>query len=251
MQASEYQTMRDVEDHYWWYRTLRKMVVRELAARAAGDAVILDAGCGTGGMLQVMRERQPAWGLEGIDFSPHAIEHTKARGFENVRAGSIDDIPIGSEVFDAVVSLDVLYFRGIDRARAMKEFHRVLKPGGVLILNLPAFECLRGSHDIAVATEKRFDRADVKSLLAGVGFEIETVRFWNAWLFLPIFLWRQASRLFIHTSPEETASDLKMPPRIVNELLAAAAGVDARLCALLHIPFGTSVFSVARKSKAS
>lgn len=250
MQAREYQTMRDVEDTYWWYRVLRGMVLREIAARLPAGAEILDAGCGTGGMMEVLRKARGDWRLTGIDFSSHAVEHTRARGFQNVSAGSVDELKADDGAFDAVISLDVLYFRGVNRERAIAEFHRVLKPGGALILNLAAFECLRGSHDVAVATEKRFTAAEVRALLEGGGFEIEIVRYWNAWLFLPILFWRQISRFVSGQTTEETSSDLNALPWLVNRGLIAMGRFDFMICRLLHIPFGTSVFSVARKRKA-
>lgn len=249
MQPHEYETMRSVEDTYWWYRVLRRMVAEELAARLTSTVAILDAGCGTGGMMTAMRTMHSEWRLTGCDLSPQAVELTKARGFQNVRQGSVDNLPDYESTFDAVVSLDVICSSGVDRDKAVRSFHRVLKPGGSLVLNLPAFECLRGSHDSAVAVEKRFTRAEVESMLADAGFEIEVLHFWNAWLFAPIFIWRQVSRLFVASDATEIVSDLHPLPAVMNDMLATIGNLDARLSRMLRIPFGTSVFCVASKRK--
>lgn len=249
VRAQEYQTMREVEDSHWWYHILRGLTVEALASRLENGAAVLDAGCGTGGTLAVLRDAGHGWRLSGFDLAPEAVELTRARGFTDVRIASVDEPPRDDACQDAIVSLDVLYFRGVDRPRAMAGFHRALKPGGVLVMNLAAFECLRGSHDVAVSTGKRFTRGEVIEMLREAGFEVEVVHYWNAWLFAPIFVWRQASRLFVGRDATEVASDLSSPPAVLNRALIAMGRLDARLSRWLRIPFGTSVFCVASKRK--
>ncbi|MEY4483388.1 MAG: hypothetical protein RL693_840 [Verrucomicrobiota bacterium] len=247
MQDSEYDTMRQVEDTFWWYLALRKHVVSVLKniADVKDQAAILDAGCGTGGMLQHLREANPTWDLHGLDFSALALEHTKKRGFEHLILASVDVIPCPEACFDAVVSLDVLYHQAVDENKAMGEFFRILKPGGLLVLNLPAFDFLTGSHDVAVEGARRYTSSQMRKLLTDHGFVIEQLHYWNAWLFLPIMFWRLISRLF--SSGHNPNSDLAHLPPIVNHALALLTKMDITLSRLLHLPFGTSVFAVARK----
>lgn len=249
MLAHEYQTMRTVEDTYWWYSTLRSMVVREARSRLTSDtARLLDAGCGTGGMMARLREANSQWKIAGLDLSPDAVQITRERGFEDVTSGSVSELPFNNGSFDGLISLDVLYHDGVDQEKALAEFARVLKPGGFFVLNLPAFKALAGSHDIAVKGVRRYTTSDVRELLSATGFRVQTLQYWNAWLFLPILAWRTISRSFHSKDSEEAKSDLSTLPGVVNGTLAAVSGIDARICRMTHWPFGTSVFAVAVKS---
>lgn len=250
MNEHEYALMRRVEDSYWWYAVLRESVNSEVKAQLAGksDARILDAGCGTGGMMEVLRRENPAWRISGLDFSPQAIEHTRQRGFTDVTQGSVDALPYLDASFDAVVSLDVLYFDGVDETKAMSEFNRVLKPGGVLVLNLPAFDLLRGEHDVAVSGVRRYTPWRVREMLSQCGLDALRVHCWNAWLFLPILGWRLLSRLRRSGDSTLAKSDLSMPPAVLNDTLTAFARIDMALCRAIHSPVGTSVQAVARKN---
>lgn len=245
----EYETMRQVEDAYWWYQVLRTVTVREVAACAGGRTglSLLDAGCGTGGTMDALRQMPGAPVLHGIDISPLAVDFTRSRGFEKVAAGSIDGLPFADHAFDIVVSLDVLYHEGLDEQRAVSEFFRVLKPGGFLILNLPAFDLLSGSHDIAVGGVRRYTSPRVSEMMERSGFQMTRIQYWNAWLFLPILLWRQLSRRWVGRGDQEAKSDLKpMQPRLA-QILTKMGLFDFKACRALRIPFGTSVFSVAQK----
>lgn len=246
MPEREYELMRDVEDVYWWYRVLRDAVAGDVR-KLAGDSplAILDAGCGTGGMMEVLRRTQPAWQLSGLDFSAQAVEITRRRGFEDVQVGSVDALPMASGSFDVLVSLDVLYFQGVNETRAIAEFRRVLRPGGLLILNLPAFDYLRGEHDVAVRGARRYTPAGVRALLAQGGFTTVRSHCWNAWLFPPILVWRLLSRLK-GRSAVEARSDLSLLPAPVNLSLLACARADMALCRAVRSPLGTSVYAVAR-----
>ena len=244
--------MRTVEDVHWWYATLRAAVRREVRAFApAGTPLhLLDAGCGTGGMLEVLRAEDAAWRLAGLDFSAEALRHAGGRGFTELVQGSVDALPQADAAFDAVVSLDVLYFEGVDEARALSEFHRVLRPGGLVVLNLPAFDVLRGSHDVAVKGVRRYTPSRVETMLADAGFAVGRVHCWNLWLFAPILCWRLLSRMLTAGRSADVKSDLSMPNPALNRLLATCAGLDSAVCRALRSRLGTSVFAVAHKPSA-
>jgi SAM-dependent methyltransferase len=249
MNDEEYDRMRQVEDSYWWYAVLRESVAGEVRDHLAGKpaASVLDAGCGTGGMMRVLQDAGPAWEISGVDMSLQALEHTRSRGFTKVTRASVDALPYADASFDVVVSLDVLYFEGVDDTKAMSEFHRVLKPGGMLILNLPAFEVLRGEHDRAVSGVRRYTPIQVHRLLEMSKMEVVRVHCWNAWLFIPILGWRLLSRTPRPNGRTRAKSDLCMLPPILNKALTALARVDMALCRIVRSPLGTSVHAVAIK----
>jgi SAM-dependent methyltransferase len=247
MLPQEYQTMRAVEDSYWWYRTLRSHVVRELASRLLPGAHVLDAGCGTGGMLDSLRRHPARWQLSGHDLSPDAVRLTRDRGFDSITQGSISSIPIPPDQCDAVVCLDVLYHKAVDESAALRELHRVLKPGGWLLLNLPAWNSLAGEHDRAVKGARRYNPKRIRSLLAPPLWHIESLHGWNALLFPAVWTSRQLSRLRNQTATGPAQSDLKPLPPFLNQLLAAILAHDLAVCRSFQIPIGTSLFAVARR----
>jgi SAM-dependent methyltransferase len=253
MNDHEYALMRRVEDSYWWYAVLRKSVADEVAAHLGSrtPARILDAGCGTGGMMEVLRNRERGWEINGLDFSSRAIDHTRGRGFANVSEGSVNALPYPDESFDVVVSLDVLYFEGVDDAKAVAEFHRVLKPGGMLVLNLPAFEMLRGEHDRAVSGVRRYTPFGVREMLAQCNMEIVRVHCWNLWLFFPILGWRLLSRMRPSGKDASAKSDLSTLPTALNRMLTSLGCYDMALCRAIHAPLGTSVQAVATRRRSS
>jgi SAM-dependent methyltransferase len=250
MNEHEYALMRQVEDAHWWYGTLRETAAGALERQLeqTTDARVLDAGCGTGGMLEVLRRRHPSWRLHGLDFSGEALDHCRRRGFVDLTKGSVNALPFADASFDAVLSLDVLYFEGVDDSRAMKEIHRILKPGGCLILNLPAFDVLRGQHDVAVRGVRRYTPRLVRDLIARSRLDAVRVHGWNLWLFFPILCWRKLSRMRQPAEPAEARSDLFMPPAPVNAMLTVLARLDMSLCRAIRSPLGTSVFAVATKN---
>jgi SAM-dependent methyltransferase len=247
MLPQEYQTMRAVEDSYWWYRTLRSHVVRELASRLLPGAHVLDAGCGTGGMLDSLRRHPARWQLSGHDISPDAVRLTRDRGFDSITQGSISSIPIPPDQCDAVVCLDVLYHKAVDESAALRELHRVLKPGGWLLLNLPAWDSLAGEHDRAVEGVRRYTPDRIRALLAPPLWHIESLHGWNALLFPAVWTSRQLSRLRNQTATGPAQSDLKPLPPFLNQLLAAISATDLAVCRSFQIPIGTSLFAVARR----
>jgi ubiquinone/menaquinone biosynthesis C-methylase UbiE len=245
MSAAEIETMRSVEDDLWWYRGLRRHVLNSINAPRP-DFHLLDAGCGTGGMLQRIREKFPRAQLTGLDYGARALELTAQRdlGAELVQ-GSTDDLPFADSSFDVVLSLDVIVLHGVDPTRAARELHRVLRPGGQLIINVAAFDFLRGSHDAATNMARRYTRPTLQQLLTSAGFAIRTMSYWNMSLMPAVAAVRWASRR--RAQQPNVRSDLKpmWPP--LNALLTAIAHSELAISRKMQLPFGTSLFAIAQK----
>lgn len=246
MQPPEYHLLRRVEDRHWWHTVLRRQVGDVCSTSLPPRACLLDAGCGTGGTLAHLRERLPLLDTEGIDASELAVQHCHGRGLAHVKVGTVHALPFEDGVFDVVLSLDVLYHADVNEDLALKEMRRVLRPGGLLVANMPAFDCLRGAHDVAVCGARRYQAPGVRQLFERHGLHCERLHYWNAWLFVPLLLWRRLSRR-PGKRAEPVVSDLVPLPGWLNKLLALAGTLDARLCRGLDIPFGSSVFAVLRK----
>jgi len=235
--------MHRLEDEHWWYRALRDRIDIALDRWAPGFRTLLDAGCGTGGVLQHLKQRRPQTRLIGFDLSADALRRCRSRGFSSLARGSVNDVAFRSAVFDVVTSQDVLYFEGIEDERAVAELARVLAPGGVLILNLPAFEFLRGSHDVFVKTRRRYTRKQVAELVRAAGLEILTATYWNAPL-MPVVA---AVRRLRTNRAEVPESDLRPVHRWLNRILYALVRLEAVWLRSGTLPFGSSVLCVARK----
>jgi SAM-dependent methyltransferase len=240
METSQYDTMRSLEDTHWWYRTLRSLVLHNLVP----GQKILDAGCGTGGMLARLDGFDPV----GIDVSDRAIAHTKARGQGRVCRASICALPFREGSFDAVLSLDVIYHRQVvDDAAAVAECARVLRPGGTLLLHVPAYEWLSGAHDRATHGIRRYTRERVRSLVEGAGLDVSVLTCRNA-VALPFAILRRRLGLGVgYGDARGTASDLAPLPGAIDSALALGGRIENACLSLASIPAGLSVWCKAIK----
>jgi SAM-dependent methyltransferase len=247
MEKSEYYSMYELETSYWWYRVLHELVEFFVKKeRKKKELLILDAGCGTGRMMEICSKYG---NVTGIDFSTDAVALTKRRGIENVSIGDLNDYPLEKESFDIIICLDVLYHSGIhdDLAVAGKFLHG-LKQDGILILNLPAFECLRRSHDEVVHTKKRYKKKSFVRDLENRGFSVLRATYRMPALFFIIII----SKLITGKNrKKESESDLKEMPRWMNWLLLKLGKIENWwLKTGLTLPAGSSLFIVATKNKA-
>jgi len=243
MNREEYAIMFAVEDRHWWYTGLRAMLDgawrRHLLTQ---NPLVLDAGCGTGATLQWISERSeraPA----GIDLSADALSFCRKRGIRLIARASMMALPFSEAAFDAVISLDVLYHRDVpDRVRALEACISALKPGGLLILNLPAYGWLYSSHDEAVHTAHRFTRRECVRMLEATGFEIVCITYWNTLLFPAIAM----ARLWRKVCPS-AESDLRLPSAVSGRFFGTVLRIERFLIQLFPMPFGLSIFAVARR----
>lgn len=245
MSPAEIEIMRSVEDDLWWYRGLRRHVVQAVATHTR-PFKLLDAGCGSGGMLARLHQHFPKASLTGMDFVERALQLTRDRDTgATLVQGSADDLPFSDNSFDIVLSLDVIVLRGIDDRKAISEMQRVLRPGGKLMINLAAFNFLRGSHDVATGMARRYTKPRLKQLLRDAGFTIEQLTYWNMSLMPAVALVRWASRRKAHRA--DVKSDLAPMSPPLNAALSAIARAELAVSRRVSLPFGTSIFAVAQK----
>lgn len=245
MNPSEFDAMFAVEDRHWWYVAVRREVERALSDLHPMPGLplrVLDAGCGTGGLLAGLRS--PAW-TAGVEISAHGIRLARRRGIRLVH-GSVSALPFADGAFDAVVSIDVLCHAGVEERQAVDEAVRVLRPGGRLLVQVPAFDWLRGAHDAAVWTRRRYRRAEVAALLSGSGLELERSRYRNSLLFPAAALARLTRRGRL--SRDGARSDVRAVPSALNAVLSGVMAIERRIG--VSLPFGLSVFCVAVKPAA-
>jgi ubiquinone/menaquinone biosynthesis C-methylase UbiE len=241
MQPNEYATMFQVEETHWWYGALHRLIFQTLEAELPNwrDKEILDAGCGTGAILQ--RLGNPEKNV-GIDLAPEAISFCRERGLSNVRQGDISHLPFADASFDAVICSSVLYHQWVDDvAAALREMRRVLRPGGLLLINVPAFRFLHSAHDVAVMTARRFRKPEIRKLLFDQNFTIRRLTYWTMFLF-PLAV---AARTL---GASEMGRDFETKePSFLQRMFAQITALELRLLRRLSFPFGVALLAAARK----
>ncbi len=224
VQTDEYLRLAEVEDRHWYFRSLHAHARRELQARLRGDtaASVLDAGCGTGGFIRRVAPALPRWTWSGVDFMPLACRLAQSR-LPNavIREGSITALPFADASFDAVTALDVVsqvQFPQETRL-AFAEFGRVLRPGGVLVLNVAAYPWLWSYHDEACQTRHRFASRELVDLAESAGLNVELLTHWNALTF-PLIVARR--KVFLRAE----GSDVRLLPSAIDRVLGAVMKVE-------------------------
>lgn len=246
MDPNEYKAIYTFEDEHWWYIGLRELVFRDISLFSRGKkGTALDGGCGAGAVLKRLSEDYKA---VGIDYSPIALGFCRERGLKTLVRASVTELPFADKSFDIVTSLDVIYHAAVkDDMDALREFRRVLKDNGILILNLPAYEFLRSPHDLANYTQRRYTRNGLAKKLISAGYRIEKISYRNAFLFPIIASVRFWKKWFSKPDNGSSGSDLRKPPPLVNEVLILIIKIENMIMRRFSLPFGSSVFCVARK----
>ena len=243
MQPGEYVKMAEAESVMWWYRALHANLIWLIRRYAPGDGGLLDAGCGTGGLLAKLRTCFPGRLNVGVEFSPSAAEMAADKNAGMVAVGDVNNLPFAKSRFGAVVSADVLCHRRVQPVAALREAHRCLVGGGVCIVNVPAYEWLRSYHDVAVETARRFDREELRALLADAGFSVVYCGYWNTLLF-PLMVLRRKC-----LPAPGSGSDVAGKAGFANGLFWAMMRLEhACMRHGLIFPFGGSCIAVGMKT---
>jgi len=235
--------MRALEDWYWWFVARRSAALRFLDDYLPRDGTsrILDAGCGTGALLDALRA-QPGREAVGLDFAEAALQFCRERGYERLVRGDLEALPFAEARFDAVTALDVIEHVP-DDAAAAREIARALKPGGILVASVPAYPFLWSGHDVALHHQRRYYRAEMVRLLENAGLRVERSTYLLTALFPVAAVQRLLARLFRRAA----RAGLPPVPAWLNRALIALQHAELSLSRRVNLPWGLTIMVVARK----
>jgi SAM-dependent methyltransferase len=245
VESDEYRLMDAVEDRMWWYRALHRRLLDSLA-QVTG--IVLDAGCGTGGFLTVLARARPDLAAIGLEWSPDAAHRAAVKSGAPVACGTVAALPIADAAVDAAVAADVLCHAAVDPPAALAELRRTLRPGGVLVVNMPAFAWLASAHDRRVHNARRVRAPELAAWLRQAGFGDIRACYWNALLF-PVMI---VQRKLLATGAAR--SDVAAFPPWLDATLYGITRLERRIGRVpgrrtgLPLPVGGSVLAVARRA---
>lgn len=235
------------EERHFWFRGLRRNARYLLETALAGRApqLVIDCGAGTGRNLEWLAALGAA---VGVELSPVGLEVGRAANRRLIR-GSVTHLPFRDASADVTTSFDVLYcLDDASEQAAVREMWRVLRPGGIALVNVAALDMLRGSHSTLTREVRRYTRQRLRHVLERAGFEVERMTFTNMTTF-PVTLAVRSLERLTGRAEKASAADLRVPARPINAAFDAALTAEAALLRLVNLPIGTSLMCVARKRR--
>lgn len=242
----------EIERDHWWFQGRRSVVSSVLRhefprGRSGSEEMhIFDAGCGTGEMVDMLRE---FGSVSAIDASTDAVRHCRQRfgGTVEVELGQIpDDLPPPGAV-QLITAFDVLEHLDDDLS-ALRRIHAALPPEGALVVTVPAYRFLWGQHDVLSGHRRRYRAAQLHKVIEEAGFRVDRLSYFNTLLFPLVAAVRGCQRLRSRGT-FEAGSDFTMPSPILNQLLLTVFSSESRILRRCSLPFGVSILAVARKPR--
>lgn len=240
-----------LEDSYWWFVGRHHLVLTFLSATfgARRDLRILDIGCGTGAMSAKLAR----WGkVTSADFSPLALEFCRKRGLPDVQQADAMAMPFDDNCFDVVVALDILEHLPDDNA-ALREFRRVLKPGGHVVATVPAYPSLWSGHDVALMHYRRYVAREMRERMSAAGLHVRKLSYAMTLLYPLVWLVRRVGNAVEKRgsggdgNKRAPRAALVPVPGWANRLLVGLLAAENALIRRARLPFGLSVFCLAQK----
>ncbi len=251
MRSEDYAYLYNLEETFWWFSGMCQITATLLdpICRPGRDCAVLDAGCGTGGMLSWLSRYSNGRDVAGIDLVSDAIDFCRARNHKLLAQASVTHLPFQSSTFDLVTSFDVLVqLPGADSdLAAMREMFRMLRPGGIAFVRVAAYSWMKSSHDEELGTQRRYALAEISKRLESVGFKVLRRTYANTFL-LPLVIVRRLMLKPIGLS--ERGSDVKpLPPGLnwLNSALAAVLRIESILLRRMNLPAGLSAICIVEK----
>jgi ubiquinone/menaquinone biosynthesis C-methylase UbiE len=252
MQPADHAYLYELEDSFWWFAGMREITAALLDSVIPfpADRAILDAGCGTGGMMSWLARYAGNGRVAGIDLSPAALGFCRLAGHRNVAQASVTSLPFPDSTFDLVTSFDVLVQlagAGSDDL-ALREIWRVLKPEGITFVRAAAYEWMKSSHDTALDTQHRYSLAELVGKVKHAGFDVLRTTHANT-LLMPAAIFQRQVLKRIGLASGSDVKPLPAPLRWLNPVLTATLRTEARWLTRpqARLSFGLSAICVAQK----
>lgn len=244
----------EVEDDHWWYRGRRLIIRAELdRLPLPHPAEVLDAGCGSG---RTLLELVDYGRVRGVELDPEVAAVARDRGLGEVVQGRLEELPWADGTFDLITCLDVIEHTPDDR-RTLAELYRVCRPGGFLLVTVPAHQFLWSAHDVYNHHYRRYSRRLLRETALAAGWTVGRVSAFNSLLFPPAAVVRLARRGKAAGAgeanggggPEPGAGeDLYTGPPWLNDILEGPMRLEAGwLRRGRTLPVGLSLLAVLRK----
>jgi len=243
MHPEEFREMEALEEGHWWFRG-KRLLLETLLDRAAttSSSRMIDVGCGTGGVLQALAGH----GLTvGIDRAEVALRFCREKGLTAVVLGSALELPFATGSFDVCTMMDVL--EHVDDEQApLAEARRILRPGGALVVSVPAFDALWSQHDVTLEHRRRYRKPQLVSVVRQAGLTVEWCSYTNFFVFPPALAWRLLRR-WAGVAPG-MRTDFWNAPAALNAALVGTYRAEATWLRRFALPFGVSVACIARNA---
>jgi 2-polyprenyl-3-methyl-5-hydroxy-6-metoxy-1,4-benzoquinol methylase len=233
-----------IEDKHWWFVGRRQVLlgVLDRFVKPGKGKRILDVGCGTGTMLGYLARYGEA---QGMDADEEAIRFCNERGVTNVQLVPAGEMPFEDNTFDVVTMLDVLEHIDDDRG-TLGDLYRVLKPGGSLLISVPAYKFLWGAQDEISNHKRRYVAAQLKARMEEAGFRVRKLSYFNTLLFPPIALVR-VLRPYQPGSASLKSDFTMTKPGLFNRVLGKLFALEAPVVERVNLPFGVSIVALGEK----
>lgn len=239
MEREVYEAMAEHDERHWWYRA-RRQIIAELIRRKVPlpkDAKLLEIGCGTGHNLPMLGEFGQVDALEVDPIARGMAEKRLGRTVLSSPLPALEGVP--DATYDMVAALDVVEHIPDDKA-ALEGISRVLKPGGKLLMTVPAHQWMWSAHDVVNHHQRRYSKRDFKRLVNESPLKLESIGYLNSLLFPLALAQRLASKL---TGKED--ANLAPPAEPINQVLERVFALERRVIGRIPLPPGLSLFAVA------
>lgn len=242
MEISTYARESEIEASHWWFTTRRWMFSKIIRSwNPAQDAPILDVGSSSGTNLRMLKD-MGFTNYSGLDMSDESIRYCREKGLGTVIKGDICKLPHGKDQFSLILATDIIEHVEND-SLAIRELYRVLKPGGHILITVPAFMSLWGLQDDVSHHKRRYRKRELKERIEDAGIRTETMYYFNYLLFAPIWAARRIINLLKIRA--ESENDINNP--IINFLLTVIFRLDVMTARIIHPPFGVSILAIITK----